>query len=134
MNTGKDPCTVANAFIQKGIDADDHITHMEVQKLMFFAHGWMLGQYGRPLHYHQWEAWKYGPVLPVVYHNLSYFRARPINEIIRFADAFDFDEEEQGVIDLIYDGFRPLGASRLSRLTHAKGFPMGRRNQEAFWG
>ena len=118
-----DPRTVANAFIQRSLDDDSPITPMEVQKLVFFTHGWMLGIHETPLHYGQWEAWKHGPVLPVVYHNLSYFGANPITETIRFADDPDFNEVEQGMIDFVYRDYRPMGAVRLSGLTHLKGSP-----------
>ena len=133
MFQGHDPRAVANEFIQAGIDECNPITPMEVQKLMFFAHGWMLGLHGTPLHYDEWEAWKHGPVLPVVYHNLSYFGARPVGDRIQFADTPNFSDVEQGMIDFIYREYRPMGALRLSRLTHVKGSPWHQVSKKR-WG
>ena len=90
---------------------------------MFFAHGWTLGIHGKPLHYDEWEAWRYGPVLPVIYHNLSYFVADPVTDKIAFADPPSFDADEMAIIDAIHRDYRPVGAIRLSRLTHQKGSP-----------
>lgn len=133
MPEGHDPRAVANAFIQRSLDEDNPITPMEVQKLMFFAHGWMLGIHGKPLHYDEWEAWRYGPVLPVIYHNLSYFVADPVTDTIRFADPQDFDDAESTIINYIHREYRPIGAIRLSNLTHAKGSPWEQTRKKR-WG
>lgn len=133
MFEGHDPRAVANEFIQAGIDDHNPITPMEAQKLMFFAHGWMLGIHEQPLHYGQWEAWKFGPVLPVVYHNLSYFGASQVTGVIQFADNPDLSDVEQDMIDFIYRDYRPMGAIRLSGLTHLKGSPWDQVKRKR-WG
>ena len=133
MFEGHDPRGIANEFIRLGINDDNPVTPMEVQKLMFFAHGWMLGVYDKPLHYGLWEAWKYGPVLPVVYHNLSYFVANPVTDVIRFADDPDLDDAERDMIEFVHRDYRPMGALRLSRLTHLKGSPWDKVNRKR-WG
>ena len=133
MFEGHDPRAVANAFIQRSLDEHHPITPMEVQKLMFFAHGWMLGIHGKPLHYDEWEAWRYGPVLPVIYHNLSYFVADPVTDIIHFADPPNLDDAETTIIDYIHREYRPVGAIRLSQLTHAKGSPWDQTRKKR-WG
>ena len=37
---------------------------MQVLKLVYYCHAWMLGLYGRPLIRQPIEAWRYGPVVP----------------------------------------------------------------------
>ena len=93
----------------------------------------MLGIHGKPLHYDEWEAWKYGPVLPVIYHNLSYFVASPVESMIQFADDPDFDDAERAIIDYIQREYRPVGAQRLSQLTHVKGSPWDQTRRRR-WG
>ena len=122
LEYGHDPCQIANEFIQKGIDEKNPITPLEVQKLIYFAHGWMLANHNEPLHYDEWEAWPYGPVLPVVYHCLSFYRADPVTDTILARDT-PIKDSERRIIDQVYDGYRPLGGIRLSRLTHVKGGP-----------
>ena len=74
--TTRDPRAVANWFIERGINEEYPLTHIEVQKLLYFAHGWMLGIHGEPLVEGNWEAWRYGPVLRDVYFSLNYNRGR----------------------------------------------------------
>ena len=44
------------------------LTPMQVLKLVYICHGWMLGLTGRPLIRESAQAWTYGPVVPSVYH------------------------------------------------------------------
>ncbi len=74
INKPHDPKNAANWFIERGIKEERPLVHIEVQKLLYFSHGWMLGIHQRPLHYGVWEAWRYGPVLPEVYFNLNQYR------------------------------------------------------------
>ena len=133
MFEGYDPRAIANEFIQAGIEDDNPVTPMEVQKLMFFAHGWMLGLHATPMHYGEWEAWKHGPVLPVIYHNLSYAGAQPVTKKIHVAGDVDLNNTEQEMIGFIHREYRPMGALRLSRLTHVKGSPWDQVKRKR-WG
>lgn len=113
---------IANEFIRRGIDANDPITPMEVQKLMYFAHGWMLALHERPLHTDAWRAWQYGPVLPRVYRELREYRADPVEELIGDYRA-DLDDEERYIIDEVYRLYSPFKGIELSELTHLDGSP-----------
>lgn len=122
LREGHDPCQIANEFIQEAIDREEPITPLEVQKLIYFAHGWTLANYNKPLHHDEWEAWPYGPVLPVVYHRLSYYRGDPVDDTILAHDT-PFEDYERRMINEVYDGYRHMGGPRLSRLTHVRGGP-----------
>ena len=52
---------------------DIETTVMHVLKLVYLAHGWMLGLHKRPLIKEQVEAWLYGPVILVLYQKYKYF-------------------------------------------------------------
>ena len=43
-----DARNVANEFIRRASESGDQFTHLQVQKLVYYAHAWMLGLYGRP--------------------------------------------------------------------------------------
>ena len=45
----------------------DLMTNLRLQKLLYFAQGWHLARFGRPLFDASIEAWPYGPVVPEVY-------------------------------------------------------------------
>lgn len=48
-------------------EAGDTITHSEVQKLVFFAQAWFLGNKGRELFAEDFEAWASGPVCRAIH-------------------------------------------------------------------
>ena len=115
------PRAAANEFIKRGIKDGSPLTHIEVQKLLYFASGWMLGIHGRPLHDGHWEAWQYGPVVRDVYFSLNHYRGAPITAEIP-TPSEQFREEETSIIDAVYD-YRRLGPSTLIGLSHARGGP-----------
>ena len=63
------------------------ITHIALQKLLFFAHGYYRVTRGVPLVAGHFEAWEYGPVHPVVYQAFKSAGKQPITER---AVAFDY--------------------------------------------
>lgn len=48
-------------------ECGDLMTNLRLQKLLFFAQGWHLARYGKPLFDAPIEAWRLGPVVPEVY-------------------------------------------------------------------
>ena len=101
-----DARSVANAFIQRGIDAKRPLTPLQVQKLVFFAHAWMLGLRGRPLINEPFEVWKYGPVVPVVYYCLRHYGGDPVTETLPAHPAKTEDEYEPAEEDIINQVFK----------------------------
>jgi uncharacterized phage-associated protein len=54
---------VANYFIEKASSEGRTLDPMQLQKLVYFAHGWHLALTGKPLIRERVEAWPYGPVV-----------------------------------------------------------------------
>src|SRR5947207_9070578 len=50
-------------------DAGDDITHLKVQKLLYYAQGWALVHLRKPLFSEDLEAWAHGPVAPSIYNH-----------------------------------------------------------------
>ena len=116
-----DPKALANELIRRGIEEGQPLTHIEVQKLLYFWHGWMLGIHSRPLHTGEWEAWQYGPVLRDVYFDLNHHRGQPITTEIPAARA-QLTDDEVSVLDTVFR-YRALGASTLIGVSHTRGGP-----------
>jgi len=114
-----DPKAVANWFIERGIKEDNPLTHIEVQKLLYFSHSWMLAIHEAPLHHGAWEAWRYGPVLPEIYFNLNWHRGLPITDCIPAPDE-SFTDEELAIMEGVYR-YRSLGPFTLVGISHALG-------------
>lgn len=119
---GHDPKNVAEYMLWSGRQDGDPLTPMQVLKLVYIAHGWNLGLTGRPLINEDVEAWKYGPVVPSVYH-----------EFKRFGGAFITDcptQQPQGFLPVeisimhqVWKGYGKRSGVSLSSLTHQPGTP-----------
>lgn len=64
---------VVNWILSKAFSTNSIIDHMKLQKLVYFSHGWFLVKYNAPLIDEFIEAWRYGPVVPTVYHEYKKF-------------------------------------------------------------
>lgn len=118
-----DSITVANRFLELAEDADDALTPMQILKLVYIAHGWMLGLYGRPLVSDDIQAWQYGPVIPRLYNAMRHFRSSPVEGPLPGAKGPSLNSDEESIVRQVYEIYGHLSGPALSRLTHAKGTP-----------
>ena len=122
MTKTHDARAIANVLIRSGIDGAKPRDPLQLIKLTYLCHGWMLGLYRRPLSAQPVEAWKYGPVIPDVYHGLKRYGGRPVNVVQDFLGS-NFDELEADLIQQVFDSYVDFSGVQLSRLTHARGTP-----------
>jgi len=98
-------------------DAGDSITHLKLQKLVYYAQAWSLALLDRPLFEEDFRAWAHGPVVPSVWHR---FRDQRWEAIPAAGTTHAFEAE---VEDLLRDVLRAYGeksAKALEDLTHAE--------------
>lgn len=120
-NTGrKAPQIVSDQilWLRKGMGT----TPMHVLKLVYLCHGWMLGRNKRALVYEQVEAWKYGPVIPSVYHTYKCFGGSQIEDA-PVNRKWEFDGAQRRTIEFVHEVYGDLSAVQLSALTHRPGTP-----------
>lgn len=103
--------------------ADGSVTPMQLIKLAYIAHGFMLGAYGRPLLTESVEAWQYGPVIPSLYHALKKYRDKPVDVVEGAPPFFEMDPEEVKVIEFVAKNYSKYDAITLSSATHREGSP-----------
>ena len=123
--TRHDPCHVANYFIERSIAEGKPFTPLQIQKMVFFAHAWTLAFYHQPLLEREFEAWTYGPVMPAIYHNLSFYGGTPVPQKILAREA-QFDERETSILDQVYDIYGKFDGLQLSAMSHTPGGPWDR--------
>lgn len=118
---------VADKIIQFSLQDETLITPMQVQKLTYFCHAWMLGLGYGPLFQDAVESWQYGPVIRSVYHALKQYGGDRITKPILDQSAKDepekFTELEERIIKVIWRRYGCLDGPQLSRMTHAAGSP-----------
>lgn len=128
---------VANAFIERAKEGKlSGLTPMKLQKLLFFAQSWHLRDKGgnTPLFDDNFARWKYGPVIPSIYHELRTYGAKPVTSLLSNVDIDDCgelvlvtptipesDASAHRLIDQIVQKYGKLSGTQLSFLTHEEG-------------
>lgn len=125
--------TVANHLVRLAQNAGRSLTPMQVLKLVFLCHGWMLGLYGRPLIRDRIEAWKYGPVIPDLYHAVKRYRNRPVEAPVN-APRERLDAQQDHLIGQVFDIYGDWTGEELSHLTHERGSPWDQVFDDDGWG
>ncbi|MBB5735921.1 putative phage-associated protein [Xanthomonas arboricola] len=100
---------------------DGEVTPMQLIKLTYVAHAWMLGLTGKPLIDEQVAAWQYGPVIPSLYHEVKHYRSLPVRSIQ--APRVDFTQEEKNILDQVVDIYGKFTGIQLSAMTHRPDTP-----------
>ncbi len=126
---------LANEFINRASRERSDLTHMQIQKLVYLAHGWSLAALSTPLVQEQFQAWEYGPVIPNLYMALRKYGQNPVTSLLKWGDdtPFDFDdgvkaienlsEPEAAIVDSVWEIYGKYPAFQLSALTHEPGTP-----------
>jgi len=131
---------IANEFL-KMPGALETVTQMQLQKLVYLAHGWNLVVNECRLVSDPIEAWTYGPVFRDLYDHTKFFGKEPIgrlitpddSEAVRVFSKFlrnrqppyqaNVTDREKQVIQHVWNRYGALDAIRLSQLTHQRGTP-----------
>jgi uncharacterized phage-associated protein len=104
---------------KKDVQEDEYdITHMKLQKLIYYCQGFSLALLDKPLFPEPIKAWKHGPVCQVLYNQLKDSGSMPIYEIGNKESSLD--EEEKKIIKLVYSYYGQYSASKLRNMTHAE--------------
>jgi len=131
--------SIANYFIEKGIQQGTPVNPMKLQKIMYYAYGWYYGYFKKKLFEDDIQAWKYGPVIETVYHDVKEYGNYPIEAPITkilFGDGtktfgisygtpkFESqNDEDSKFIETIWNAYSKYHATQLSDSTHADGTP-----------
>lgn len=95
------------------------ITHMQLQKLMYYVQGWSLATRGRPLFSGRIEAWEHGPVVAALYPKFADYKGKPIPKR-ETSDSWTISEQDRAFIDSVWARYGQYSAPRLRAMTHAE--------------
>ena len=124
------PVLVADYLIAK---SRGRLTPLQVIKLVYIAHGYSLALLGKPLAGETIEAWRYGPVVPSVYHSAKKHGGSPIGDLLYsgisvddrdgMADAEKFfaarmPQEQREILDGGLEGYGDFTGPELIDMTH----------------
>lgn len=129
---------VANYFIELAQKENKPITQLGLIKRVYIAHGFSLAIFHKSLldpRFDRVEAWRYGPVIPSVYHSFKQFKANPITEktivmnwdekegVPHFHTPELQDKEAREIVKMVWLRYSKMTDSEMVTLTHRKGTP-----------
>lgn len=117
-----------NQAINDNYEIYEGLTHLKLQKLLYFAQGLSLALNNKTLFNAKIEAWYHGPVIKSVW-NKFFLKGR--NDItiedapkdITVIRKIEADTETREILNLTYENFAIYTAWQLRNLTHVKNGP-----------
>lgn len=109
---------VAKYFLTLGDEeAGDLVSNLKLQKLCYYAQGFHLALFGKPLFEDSIEAWTHGPVVPELYHAYKQHGSGAIPMPQGFkVESINKDVRE--LLDEVYNTYGQFSAWKLRNMTH----------------
>jgi uncharacterized phage-associated protein len=99
-------------------DAGEAMTHLKLQKLLYYTQGFHLALYNEPLFADRIEAWGHGPVVNTLWGVYRGYGAAPIPA----AEDFDPDEtlaaQQKALLNDVWNAYGQFSAWKLRDMTH----------------
>jgi uncharacterized phage-associated protein len=128
---------IANEFLLLAGGESRALNQMQLQKLVYIAHGWCLASFGQPLTGDRPEAWEFGPVYTRLSDALARYGTQKIPALIpreiSIADESkqlrappakaELIRSEMDLITMVYEDYGALSAATLAVLTQREGTP-----------
>ncbi|OGG99911.1 MAG: hypothetical protein A2600_12900 [Candidatus Lambdaproteobacteria bacterium RIFOXYD1_FULL_56_27] len=112
--TNKSASFIARQIIARyDVEAGETVSNLQLQKLLYYAQGWHLAFFGKPLFDAQLQAWDHGPVQPFVYREYKHFSWSSITLPLHEAK-----KEEDPFLDCIKWFYGAIHGKELERQTH----------------
>ena len=128
---------IANEFIRLGAAEKRAFDQLQLQGLVYIAHGWCLASHAQPLTGDRPEAWEFGPAYRKLSDALARYGREPVtNEIMHYEGSkgvalndadesarSDLDQLERELIREIYQEYGSFESWQLSEVTRKKDAP-----------
>lgn len=128
---------VANFIIENGHREGVPVTHLKLQKLVYFCYAWFAGNYGKELFPEDIEAWQYGPVVRELYNEFRRCGSGPITTPATSVDwgtrmfvAPQVTPELAAELKPIWDAYKNKSSAWLVEATHLDEEPWGQVVQQ----
>ncbi len=96
-------------------EAGDDITHLKVQKLVYYAQGWALASFSKALFREDMEAWAHGPVAPSVWEQFKDcgWSSLPVQKLTR-----RISPPHMSLLSAVNEKYGIFSAKKLEAMTH----------------
>lgn len=128
------PAHIANYFLWLAKeDGIKDMTTMKLIKLVYFGYAWYYALFNKKLFSEKIEAWRYGPVIPSIYHEFKRFNSKPIDsfsinyslatEEITYPIVRSDDADIVQLLSAVWKVYRKKNGFELSEITHESNSP-----------
>ena len=116
--------SAANAFLDLARREGRALTNMQLQKLVYIAHGYCLAKLKTPLFYNNVHAFEWGPVIPTLYKQLQQYGAEEVKNYISIDEPpISPNSPEMEIISEVWNDYKEASGLELSNRTHRPGSP-----------
>lgn len=98
-------------------ESGDNVSNLKLQKLLYYAQGFHLALYEKPLFDDAIQAWQHGPVVPDLYHLFKRYGAGAIPPPENF-DKSRYTSEVTSLLDEVFEVYGQFSALKLRSMTH----------------
>lgn len=128
----QNPKAIANLILEVANTTGRKASNLSINKIAYFAHGYYLARYGKPLIDAKIEAWEYGPVFREIYHEFKKCGDKPVNHFARDLNLeteelevvrWDLPPDEEDFLREVITSYLEMGAGYLVRLSHLEDGP-----------
>ena len=111
---------IARYFIKKGMSEKEtaKLTNLKLQKILYYAQGWYLANFDKPLFEDTIEAWRYGPAIRSVYQEFKDSGSSVLDTPIEEWEINEIDKDTKNFLDEIWKIYKQYSGSDLITLTH----------------
>ena len=110
---------IARYIIYHETQSGRYVNNLRLQKLLYFVQAKYLVEKEKPLFEERMEAWNFGPVVPKVYREYSYYG---LNHIFCYDETDDFliDSDTKKIINSMLDSCSEYATSTLVDIIHGQ--------------
>lgn len=106
---------VADYLIFLAHERGESVNNLKLQRLLYYAQAWHLGEFGKPLFDDKIQAWMSGPVIPSIFWR---FKACGISEIPVQAELPVLAPETKAYLDELASDYLPFDEWELEGMSH----------------
>ena len=100
-------------------DEGDVMTNLKLQKLLYYAQGFHLAMFGKPLFDKKIEAWIHGPVVPSMFKRYKEYEHGAIPTVKN--DTFsDIEEDTRALLDEVFQVYGQFSGSALKDIINSE--------------
>ncbi|MGN1077756.1 MAG: Panacea domain-containing protein [Candidatus Gallimonas sp.] len=110
---------IANWFVARAIqdvneNGGEYMSHLKLQKLLYFAQGCYSAMEDKPLFEEKIYSWAHGPVVASLYQKYKKYKDRGIDKF----DPVSIDDHTKSILEEVYRVFGQYSAWALREITH----------------